>query len=192
MNATMNINPTNFTTKEAIKNDLRRGIVQVVYTKLAGEINNRKATLCFDLIPGKDHPKGTGTSTPDQDEGYVNYYDISEGGWRKFHIERIKEFNVLFELEPVNEEFEFHTLRFKKLTCEAVKRVAEEYITTDFPLTTLDLKKLLRQQGYWAKQERVSQLMDEVFKKEEEWGYRQQDGEAFRLYFKKEEEVVTV
>jgi len=194
MNATMNINPTNFTTKEAIKNDLRRGIVQVVYTKLNGDVNNRKATLNFDLIPAKDHPKGEEKKAANQDEGYIRYYDLTKWEWRQFHIDRLKECNVLFELAPINEEFEFHTLRFKKLTYEAVSRVATEVFMAKKALTTLSLKTELRTQGYWAEQERVSELMNEVFKKDEAWDYKQQqqDGETFRLYFLREEEVVTV
>ena len=192
MNATMNINPTNFTTKEAIKNDLRRGIVQVVYTKLNGEVNDRRGTLNFDLIPERDHPKGEEKKTANQDEGYIKYYDLTKWEWRQFHIERLKECNVLFELEPVNEEYEFHTLRFKKLTYEAVSRVATEVFRAKKALTTLSLKTELRAQNYWAEQNQVSELMNELFEKDEAWDYKQQDGEAFRLYFLREEEVVTV
>ncbi|HAS42158.1 MAG TPA: hypothetical protein DCS93_16900 [Microscillaceae bacterium] len=190
MNAAMNINPTNFTTKEAIKNDLRRGIVQVVYTKLNGEVNDRRGTLNFDLIPNKDHPNGNGT--PDGDSGYINYYDLTKNEWRKFHIDRLKECNILFELKTINDEYEFHTLRFKKLTYGAVSRVATEVFMAKKALTTLSLKIELRAQGYWAEQERVSQLMDEIAQKDKAWDYKQQDGETFRLYFLREEEVVTV
>ena len=190
MNATININPTKFTTKEAVKNDLRRGIVQVIYTKLNGEVNNRRGTLNFDLIPIKDHPNGNGI--PNQDEGYVNYYDLTKSEWRKLHIDRLQEYNVLFELKTINEEFEFHTLKFKKLTYEAVSRVATEVFMAKKALTTLSLKTELRAQNYWAEQDQVSELMNEIFEKDEAWDYKQQDGEAFRLYFLREEEVVTV
>jgi len=191
MNATMNINPTSRTI-ETVKAALRRGIVQVVYQKLNTDMNNRKATLNFDLIPIKDHPKGDEKKAATQDEGYIRYYDLTKWEWRQFHIERLKECNTLFELEPVNEEFEFHTLKFKKLTYEAVSRVATEVFRAKKALTTLSLKTELRAQGYWAEQEKVSQLMDEIAQKDEAWDYKQQDEEIFRLYFLREEEVVTV
>ena len=188
MNATINT-PTSRTI-ETVKAALRRGIVQVVYKKLNTDTNNRKATLNFDLIPIKDHPKGDEKKNAAQDEGYIRYYDLTKWEWRQFHIDRLKECNVLFELEPINEEFEFHTLRFKKLTYEAVSRVATEVFRVKKALTTLSLKEALRAQGYWAKQEVVSTLMDEVFKKEDAWDYKQPEGEVFRLYFLREEEVV--
>lgn len=190
MNATMNINSTNFTTKEAIKNDLQRGIVQIVYTKLNSEVNDRRGTLNFDLIPEKDHPNGNGI--PNGPLGYINYYDLTKNEWRKFHIDRLKECNLLFELATINEEYEFHTLRFKKLTYEVVSRVATEIFRTKKVLTTLSLKTELRAQNYWAEQKTVSTLMNKVFEKDETWDYKQQDGEAFRGYFIREEEVVTV
>lgn len=193
MNAIMSITPPTGRTIETVKAALRHGIVQVVYKKLNTDINNRKATLNFDLIPTKDQPKGDEKKAANQDEGYIRYYDLTKWEWRQFHIDRLKECNTLFELEPVNEEFEFHTLRFKKLTYEAVSRVATEVFMTKKALTTLSLKTELRAQGYWAKQEAVSELMDEVFKKDDAWDYKQpQDGETFRVYFIREEEVVTV
>lgn len=189
MNATMNISPTNFTAKEAIKNDLRRGIVQVVYAKLNGEVNNRKATLNFDLIPEKDHPKGDEKKAATQDEGYVRYYDLTKGEWRQFHVDRLKECNVLFELEPVNEEYEFHTLKFKKLTYEALKQVAEEVVRQEEHLTTLGLKQELRIRGYWAEQAHVSQLMTTMFEQEGGWHYHEHPSEEFRHYFLRELKV---
>ncbi|EAY24475.1 hypothetical protein [Microscilla marina] len=51
-------------------------------------------------------------------------------------------------MSPVNEEFEYHTLRFKKLSYEAVKQQAIVYFDQHKILTTLHLKKVLREASY--------------------------------------------
>lgn len=177
---------TTATTTE-IKNDLRSGIVQITYEKKDGTINTRKATLNMELIPEKDHPQGTGT--PCKDEGYIKYFDVTKQEWRMFHLDRLKEIQVLFKLQTVNEEYEYHTLKFKKLNFEAVKRVAEEVFQAKQLLTTLHLKTALRKEGYWAEQVKVSELMNKVCEEENTWDYLQQAEDDFRLYFPKEEKV---
>ncbi|EAY31031.1 hypothetical protein M23134_07438 [Microscilla marina ATCC 23134] len=179
-------NTANSLTKEELKQDLRKGIAQVAYTKLDGTLNVRKATLNFSLIPLKDHPNGAEYNPP-KDKGWVNYYDLDKGEWRKLHIDRLKELNILFELNPVNEEFEYHTLRFKKLSYEAVKQQATAYFNQHKILTTLHLKKALREAGYWATQEKVSELMQELATREVDWNFSLQEGELFRLYYQEEE-----
>jgi hypothetical protein len=180
--------PTLNLTKEEVKQDLRKGIVQIAYVKLDGTLNNRRATLNFSLIPAKDHPKGDEEVIPSaKNEGYVNYYDLEKGEWRKFHMHRLKEIHILFELNPVSEVYEYHTLRFKKLTYEAVKQKAVEYFEQHKILTTLHLKKALREAGYWAVQARVSELMQELATCEADWKFSEQEGEAFRLYYQEVE-----
>lgn len=180
--------PTLNLTKEEVKQDLRKGIVQIAYVKLDGTLNNRRATLNFSLIPAKDHPKGDEEVIPSaKNEGYVNYYDLEKGEWRKFHMHRLKEIHILFELNPVSEVYEYHTLRFKKLTYEAVKQKAAEYFEQHKILTTLHLKKALREAGYWAVQARVSELMQELATCEADWTFSEQEGEAFRLYYQEVE-----
>jgi hypothetical protein len=180
--------PTLNLTKEEVKQDLRKGIVQIAYVKLDGTLNNRRATLNFSLIPAKDHPKGDEEVIPSaKNEGYVNYYDLEKGEWRKFHMHRLKEIHILFELNPVSEVYEYHTLRFKKLTYEAVKQKAAEYFEQHKILTTLHLKKALREAGYWAVQARVSELMQELATCEADWKFSEQEGEAFRLYYQEVE-----
>ena len=180
--------PTLNLTKEEVKQDLRKGIVQIAYVKLDGTLNNRRATLNFSLIPAKDHPKGDEEVIPSaKNEGYVNYYDLEKGEWRKFHMHRLKEIHILFELNPVSEVYEYHTLRFKKLTYEAVKQKAAEYFEQHKIMTTLHLKKALREAGYWAVQARVSELMQELATCEADWKFSEQEGEAFRLYYQEVE-----
>lgn len=182
MTATTDANIEN--AKEGIKQDLRKGIAQVAYIKLDGTLNVRKATLNLTLIPAKDHPTG-GNYTSPKDKGWVNYYDLDKGEWRKLHIDRLKELNILFELNAVNEEFEYHTLRFKKLNYEAVKRTAEAFFTEHKAVTTLGIKQALRAEGYWAKQEQVSEWMQQMAEANSDWDFHLQDREVFRLYYKK-------
>lgn len=184
--------PTLNLTKEKVKNDLRKGVVQVAYVKLDGTLNSRRATLNFNLIPAKDHPKGDEVVTPSaKNEGYVNYYDLEKGEWRKFHLHRLKEIHILFEINQISEVYEYHTLRFKKLTYEAVKQKAAEYFEQHKRLTTLHLKKVLREAGYWAVQRRVSELMQELATYEADWKFswefNDQEGEAFRVYYREVE-----
>lgn len=69
-----------------VRTAMQKGLVKIIYTKRNGEEVRRIGTLCADYIPGSKMPKGTGSSMIEPNYTTIAYYDITQGGWRSFHI----------------------------------------------------------------------------------------------------------
>jgi hypothetical protein len=68
----------------------------------------------------------------------------------------------------------------KSLTKQDVKDAAVKLMEEHDSTTTLDVKNALRAEGFWATQNQVSEIMDEIYS-EENWDYANPNG--YREYF---------
>lgn len=53
-------------------------------------------------------------------------------------------------------------IQFKKPTARTIRQVAEALMNQNGITTTLEVKHMLRNQGYWATQKQVSKMMDRI------------------------------
>ena len=60
------------------------------FTKKDGSNRECYGTLCKELIPKSDQPKGNGAICTDTD--MVRYYDTEKNGWRSFRAEQFGRF----------------------------------------------------------------------------------------------------
>lgn len=77
--------------KDQILETLRTGVVEVIFTKKDGTERKLAATLCEELIPVDNLPKGTDRvhSTEVQP-----VYDVENDGWRSFRWDSVVSYNA--------------------------------------------------------------------------------------------------
>ena len=63
---------------------LQTTTVTFSYWKKDGSIREAHGTLCMDLIPESQRPKGTKSSIVNR--AIINYYDLDRQAWRSFDI----------------------------------------------------------------------------------------------------------
>jgi hypothetical protein len=66
---------------------MKKGVVQVEFTKKDGTNRVMNCTLSEDLIPAEFAPKGTGTV---KSEDVVSVFDVDNQGWRSFNKNSVK------------------------------------------------------------------------------------------------------
>lgn len=71
-----------------IKELLRDGIAEIMFTKKDGTERVMKCTLKPKLIPEEHTPKGTGTTKENLD--VVNVFDLDKIGWRSFLVDNVQ------------------------------------------------------------------------------------------------------
>ena len=74
--------------KENIKNTLRNGIHQVVFTKKDGTERTMMCTLSESIIPQEHKPKEG--STHKVNDNVLAVFDTEKQGWRSFTIADVK------------------------------------------------------------------------------------------------------
>lgn len=74
--------------KETIKNTLRSGIHQVVFTKKDGTERVMMCTLSEDVIPQEHKPKEGSSHKPN--DSVLAVFDVEKQGWRSFTIADVK------------------------------------------------------------------------------------------------------
>lgn len=74
--------------KEDIKNTLRNGIHQVVFTKKDGTERAMMCTLNESIIPQEHKPKEG--STHKVNDSVLAVFDVEKQGWRSFTIADVK------------------------------------------------------------------------------------------------------
>lgn len=74
---------------EGFRNQLQKGIYDFSYFKTDGTIREARGTLCLDLIPEQDHPKGDMSDgfACEPAPGVFTYYDLVAQGWRSFRCD---------------------------------------------------------------------------------------------------------
>lgn len=77
-------------TKQGIVEELRKGIVDLQFKKVNGDLRNMEATLSEDLIPVSDIPE-EGKERKTNAE-IVVVYDLEVNGWRSFRTENLIEY----------------------------------------------------------------------------------------------------
>ena len=65
---------------------LRKGVVNVKFTKKNGDIRDMKCTLLQSSIPQEKQAKGT---LGPVDESVVRVYDVATDGWRSFVLANV-------------------------------------------------------------------------------------------------------
>lgn len=79
-------------TKEMIEDMLRRGLVEVVFTKKDGTERNMKCTLVPEWV---ESPSGTGKIVPNQN--VLRVFDMEVEEWRSFRIDSVKSVHMIEE-----------------------------------------------------------------------------------------------
>lgn len=74
---------------EGFRKKLQNGIYDFSYFKTDGTIREARGTLCLDLIPEQDHPKGDMSDglAIEPAPGVFTYYDLVARGWRSFRCD---------------------------------------------------------------------------------------------------------
>lgn len=67
-----------------LRADLHEGMAYFTYVKEDGTLREAKGTLCADLIPAGDTPKGIVPRKKVHET--FTYYDIDKKGWRAFKV----------------------------------------------------------------------------------------------------------
>jgi len=86
---------SNFTTEDAknqIIHELRRGIMNVVFTKADGSERKLICTLSEDRIPVDKKPKGTGTA---KNDAVLPVFDMENNSWRSFRWDSVQKVDFL-------------------------------------------------------------------------------------------------
>ena len=86
---------SNFTTEDAknqIIHELRRGIMNVVFTKADGTERKLICTLSEDRIPADKMPKGTGKTKTDV---ALPVFDMENNAWRSFRWDSVQKVDFL-------------------------------------------------------------------------------------------------
>ena len=73
-------------TRESVVEMLRKGVVNVKFTKKNGEVRDMKCTLIQSSIPQDKQAKGVLGRV---DESVVRVYDIATDGWRSFVLANV-------------------------------------------------------------------------------------------------------
>lgn len=82
--------------RDAIREMLREGLVNIKFTKKDGTIRDMKCTLLPFYIPEDMRPKGTGSVT---NENILRVYDITEDDWRCFFVDNVLSVEAIIEDE---------------------------------------------------------------------------------------------
>ena len=89
------IKMSKFTTEDAknqIIHELRRGIMNVVFTKADGSERKLICTLSEDNIPADKKPKGNGTVKSDV---VLPVFDMENNSWRSFRWDSVQKVDFL-------------------------------------------------------------------------------------------------
>jgi hypothetical protein len=80
-----------------LREQLKSGVVEIIFTKVDGTERVMIATLNHDLIPPAPEPKEGETPKPKrkQNPDVMPVYDLENEGWRSFKIENFKSSRVL-------------------------------------------------------------------------------------------------
>lgn len=76
-------------TREALIDQLKQSVVNVVFTKADGSERTMNCTLKLENIPEDQHPKGAIKSESDQ----IRVFDIDIQEWRSFNFSSVKTVN---------------------------------------------------------------------------------------------------
>jgi hypothetical protein len=76
--------------KQGILEELRKGLVDLQFKKVNGDLRNMVATLSEDIIPQSDIPEEGKERVVN--ENIVVLYDVEVSGWRSFRIENLVEY----------------------------------------------------------------------------------------------------
>lgn len=74
--------------RDTIKNTLRNGIHQVVFTKKDGTERTMMCTLSESIIPKEHQPKEG--STHKANDAVLAVFDVEKQGWRSFTVADVK------------------------------------------------------------------------------------------------------
>jgi len=75
---------------EDLKDFLRSEIIEVHFTKKNGEDRIMKCTLMANHIPDDMKPKNIGNPPDEENQSYMNVFDIEAKGWRSFILDSVK------------------------------------------------------------------------------------------------------
>lgn len=75
--------------RQGILDELNRGIVDLQFKKVNGDLRNMTATRDFGLIPEEKHPKG---EVSDKNTDIVTLFDLEVKDWRSFRVENLVEY----------------------------------------------------------------------------------------------------
>jgi WYL_2, Sm-like SH3 beta-barrel fold len=75
----------------ALKQDLKGNVVEVVFTKLNGEVRRMRATLSPQYVPQEDHTEVVEKVLLNEENApqAIAVWDIDANGWRSFRTDRI-------------------------------------------------------------------------------------------------------
>ena len=86
---------SNYATEDAknqIIHELRRGILNVIFTKTDGTERKLVCTLSEDKIPEDKRPKGTGKTNHDV---ALPVFDMENNAWRSFRWDSVQKIDFL-------------------------------------------------------------------------------------------------
>ena len=75
---------------ENIKEFLRDEIIEVHFTKKNGDDRIMKRTLMAEQIPVEFAPKNIGNPPDEENQSYMNVFDVEAQGWRSFILDNVK------------------------------------------------------------------------------------------------------
>lgn len=83
--------------RDAILEELRTSVVEILFDKVNGVERKMRATLRPDLLPVKDREKNIEeeTSYHKTNTDVLAVWDVQVGGWRSFRIESVKYAQVI-------------------------------------------------------------------------------------------------
>lgn len=75
--------------RQGILDELDRGVVDLQFKKVNGDLRNMTATRDFSLIPEEKHPK---SNISDKNTEIVTLFDLEVKDWRSFRVENLVEY----------------------------------------------------------------------------------------------------
>jgi len=78
--------------KQGIVDELRKGLVNLSFKKVNGDLRIMIGTLCEDFIPESEIPE-KGKERP-ENENLVVLFDTEVQGWRSFRTENLVEYRI--------------------------------------------------------------------------------------------------
>lgn len=84
------INITGTNLYNDLKEFLRDEVIEVAFTKKNGDERVMRCTLMESYIPSKFKPKNIGNPPDEENQEYMNVFDIQQQGWRSFIIKNVK------------------------------------------------------------------------------------------------------
>lgn len=76
--------------KQGILSALEKGIVDLQFKKVNGDLRNMVATRNYDLIPEEKHPKTE--DKREYNDTIVILFDLEVEDWRSFRVENLVEY----------------------------------------------------------------------------------------------------